>query len=97
DNQKNLETVRYLMQEAPGSTVHLIGHTDPTFKDSYVKAGKLHETELLAMELSQNRSKEIQRMLVEKLKIDPSRIRASGRGWEEPISKIPEENRRVEV
>ena len=37
------------------------------------------------------------KLLTDKYKVDASRVKAVGRGWEEPISDKPEENRRVEL
>jgi integrase len=52
---------------------------------------------LAAMQLSKDRAAEVARILVNDYKVDGSRIKTIGRSWEEPISKHPEENRRVEL
>ena len=52
---------------------------------------------LKALELSKQRAVEVKRVLIEQLKLDPNRVEAVGRGWEEPTSTDPEKNRRVEV
>jgi NitT/TauT family transport system substrate-binding protein len=55
------------------------------------------------MQLSQDRANEIKRLLVERNGVDPKRVDAVGRGWDEPIGTDPdinkrsEQNRRVEV
>ncbi len=36
-------------------------------------------------------------MLITRLNVDQARIEVLGRGWEEPVSPNPDENRRVEV
>ena len=50
-----------------------------------------------SIELSKNRAAEIKRLLVEQYSVDAARIDIVGRGWEEPVSTDPEQNRRVEV
>ena len=49
------------------------------------------------MQLSKDRAEEVRRILVDKYNVDDARARAVGRGWEEPISKVGAENRRVEM
>jgi NitT/TauT family transport system substrate-binding protein len=52
---------------------------------------------LRAVELSKNRAGEIKRLLIERHKIEPTRIDIVGRGWEEPQGTDSDKNRRVEV
>ena len=41
---------------------------------------------------------EIKRVVIEREKVDPTRLDTVGRGWEEPVSqKNMDENRRVEA
>lgn len=99
-NIASLEDIRKLLQVSPGSTVLLRGHVDnaqiPVFRkeggESFVRKKALE-----AMELSQKRADEIKRLLVEKYQVDPKRLDAIGRGWEEPAGTDSAQNRRVEV
>jgi NitT/TauT family transport system substrate-binding protein len=52
---------------------------------------------LRAIELSTRRAEEIKRVLVERHQVDPKRLDAVGRGWEEPAGSDSAANRRVEV
>ena len=52
---------------------------------------------LRSVELSRNRAAEIKRLLVEQKGVSAGRLNVVGRGWEEPISPDPDQNRRVEV
>jgi NitT/TauT family transport system substrate-binding protein len=52
---------------------------------------------LRAAELSKNRAAEIRRLLGERYSIPVARVDIVGRGWDEPVSKDSEQNRRVEV
>jgi NitT/TauT family transport system substrate-binding protein len=96
----SLDDIRKLLQVSPGSTVLLRGHVDnaqiPVFRkeggESYVRKKALE-----AMELSQNRADEIKRVLIDKYQVDPKRLDAIGRGWEEPAGTDSAQNRRVEV
>jgi NitT/TauT family transport system substrate-binding protein len=100
DNMSSLDDIRKLLQVSPGSTVLLRGHVDnalvPTFRkeggEAYVRSQALK-----AMELSQKRADEIKRLLAEKYQVDPKRLDAVGRGWEEPAGTDSAQNRRVEV
>ena len=100
DNITSLDDIRKLLQVSPGSTVLLRGHVDnaqiPVFRkeggESYVRKKALE-----AMELSQNRADEIKRVLIDKYQVDPKRLDAIGRGWEEPAGTDSAQNRRVEV
>ena len=100
DNVSSLDDIRKLLQVSPGSTVLLRGHVDnalvPTFRkeggETYVRSQALK-----AMELSQKRADEIKRVLTEKYQVEPKRLDAIGRGWEEPAGTDSAQNRRVEV
>jgi NitT/TauT family transport system substrate-binding protein len=99
DNIKNLEDIRKLLQISPGSSVLLRGHVDDAKVAEFRREGeKVFRTNALrAIELSTKRAEEIKRLLVEKHKVDPKRLDAEGRGWEEPVGKDSAANRRVEV
>lgn len=100
DNTKNLAVIKKMLQVSPGSTVLLRGHVDNSKVDEFRKTGGeayVRTMALRSVELSKNRAAEIKRLLVEQEKIDPARVDIVGRGWEEPVSTDPEQNRRVEV
>jgi NitT/TauT family transport system substrate-binding protein len=100
NNAKNLESIARTLQISPGSHIRLVGHVEPSMKDKYRKEGgeaKVREVALTAMQLSKDRAAEVSRLLVQKFSIDPSRIQAQGRGWEEPAGDNIAENRRVEM
>lgn len=99
-NQEDLTRIKKLLQVSPGSFVLLRGHVDNAkIADFRQQGGEalVRKKALEAMELSTQRAGEIRRILVEVHKIDPSRIETIGRGWEEPLGKISDQNRRVEV
>jgi len=99
-NLSALENFSKLLQISPGSTILLRGHADPSLIPQFRAQGGealVHRVALRAMQLSKDRAATVNKTLVEKYNIDPSRIKAIGRGWEEPISDKPEENRRVEL
>jgi NitT/TauT family transport system substrate-binding protein len=109
-NIDNLAAIKELLQVSPGSTVLLRGHVDDAKKEEFRKEGDsvLRSQALRAMELSKNRANEIKRLLVERNGVDPKRVDAVGRGWDEPVNtEMPrtkeesiarsEANRRVEV
>jgi NitT/TauT family transport system substrate-binding protein len=50
-----------------------------------------------SVEFSKQRAAEIRRLLVEREKVEASRIETIGRGWEEPLGTDMEQNRRVEA
>jgi NitT/TauT family transport system substrate-binding protein len=79
--------------------VLLRGHVDDAKVAEFRREGeKVFRTNALrAIELSTKRAEEIKRLLVEKHKVDPKRLDAEGRGWEEPVGKDSAANRRVEV
>ena len=100
-NAEYLDTIKRFLQVSPGSTVLLRGHVDnarvPEFKeqggDQLVKSMALK-----AMELSRQRALAVSEALRQRHKdIEPSRIEAVGRGWEEPAGPDSDLNRRVEV
>jgi len=100
ENLKMLGDVKQLLQVSPGSRLLLRGHVDPSRKEEFRKQGGeeyLRKMSLQAMQLSKDRAAEIQRLLIEKEKIDPARLDTVGRGWEEPAGTTPQENMRVEV
>lgn len=100
DNQKNLDAIRQLLQVSPGSTILLRGHVDNAMVEDFRKKGGdpfVRQMALKATELSKNRAGEIKRLLMEKFKVDASRLDTVGRGWEEPLGTDNEQNRRVEA
>jgi NitT/TauT family transport system substrate-binding protein len=99
-NLSALDDFSHLLQVSPGSTILLRGHADPSLIERFRAEGGeqlVHKVALTAMQLSKDRASEVAKLLTEKYRIDPSRIKTVGRGWEEPISDKPEENRRVEL
>jgi len=101
DNVKSLEDIKRLLQVSPGSTILLRGHVDDTYVPKFRKEGGealVRQMAMTAMELSRNRAGEVKQQVINKFKVDGSRLETVGRGWEEPASKTdPEKNRRVEV
>jgi NitT/TauT family transport system substrate-binding protein len=100
DNMRNLEAIKKLVQVSPGSTLLLRGHVDNALVEKFRQQGGeayVRTQALRAMELSKNRAGEVRRLLNEKYNIPVARIDVVGRGWEEPIAKDSEQNRRVEV
>jgi NitT/TauT family transport system substrate-binding protein len=100
DNVKSLEDIRALLQVSPGSTILLRGHVDNALVPEFRRQGGdqfVRTQALKAMELSQQRAGEIRRVLMEKYRVDPKRLEAVGRGWEEPAGGDSAQNRRVEV
>ncbi|MEZ5326592.1 MAG: OmpA family protein [Verrucomicrobiales bacterium] len=99
-NDEYLATVKKMLQVSPGSMVLLRGHVDdsnvPAFRakggESMVKTMALQ-----AMQMSKERAEEVKRLLIEKQQIAAERIELIGRGWEEPLGKDADQNRRVEV
>jgi NitT/TauT family transport system substrate-binding protein len=99
-NLTNLDQVKKMLQVSPGSTILLRGHVDNGMIEQVRKQGGealLRTQALKAMELSKRRAAEIKQMLITRLAVDAQRIEVVGRGWEEPASTNPDENRRVEV
>jgi NitT/TauT family transport system substrate-binding protein len=100
-NEKNLASIKKLLQVSPGSTVLLRGHVDDSMIPTFRKEGGeafVQKQALTAVQLSKDRADEIRKHLVEKHKIDAKRIDIFGAGWNEPVSREePDLNRRVEV
>lgn len=100
ENIRNLDAIRKLVQVSPGSTLLLRGHVDNALVEKFRQQGGeayVRTQALRAMELSKNRAGEVRRLLAEKYNIPIARIDVVGRGWEEPIARESEQNRRVEV
>jgi NitT/TauT family transport system substrate-binding protein len=99
-NMENLESIKKLLQVSPGSTVLLRGHVDNSLVEQFRQQGGepfVRQMALKAMKLSKDRAAEISKLLTEKYGVSPDRIDTVGRGWDEPASPTPDENRRVEV
>lgn len=99
-NFQRLADIRELLQVSPGSTVLLRGHVDDAMVVEFRARGGesfVRTMALKAVELSKNRAASVKKLLVEREKVDPARVEIVGRGWEEPVSKDSDENRRVEV
>jgi NitT/TauT family transport system substrate-binding protein len=100
ENLANLEAIKRMLQVSPGSTMLLRGHVDNARIEDFRRQGGeayVRTQALRAMELSKNRAAEIQRLLIERHKIDAKRLDIVGRGWEEPAGRDAALNRRVEV
>jgi NitT/TauT family transport system substrate-binding protein len=100
ENLKSLAGLRRLLEISPGSRILLRGHVDNSKVEDFRKQGGesyLREMALRAMQLSKDRASEIARQLAEREKVDPARLDTVGRGWEEPLGKSMDENRRVEA
>ena len=100
ENLANLEAIKRMLQVSPGSTMLLRGHVDNARVEDFRRQGGeayVRTQALRAMELSKNRAAEIQRLLVERHKVEMKRLDIVGRGWEEPSGPDAALNRRVEV
>ena len=103
DNAANaaaLTDFAHLLQVSPGSRVLLRGHTDPSLKEKYREQGgdaMVRQVSLTALQLSKDRAAEVARTLAGQYRVDPARIKSVGKGWDEPVSKVPAENRCVEL
>jgi NitT/TauT family transport system substrate-binding protein len=100
DNLEKLESIKKLLQVSPGSTVMLRGHVDDSRIAEIRQQGgekAVRDMALKAVELSKNRAEEIRRLLIERHQVAADRIVCVGRGWDEPLGKDSEQNRRVEV
>jgi NitT/TauT family transport system substrate-binding protein len=100
ENLRNLDAIKRLLQVSPGSTILLRGHVDNALVDEFRQRGGdsfVRQMALRAVDLSKRRAAEIKRLLVERHKVDAARLETVGRGWDEPVSKNSDENRRVEV
>ena len=95
-----LEDVRRYLQIAPGSTILLRGHVDNGMVETFRKQGGealVRSMALKAVELSRQRAASVRQALIDRLKLDATRIETVGRGWEEPLGADGDQNRRVEV
>src|SRR5262245_4913867 len=100
ENTRNLEAIKKLLQVSPGSTLLLRGHVDNALVEKFRQQGGeayVRTQALRAVELSKNRAAEVRKLLNEKYSVPVARVDVVGRGWDEPISKDSEQNRRVEV
>lgn len=103
NDQANAQVLRQMvktLQVSPGSRILLRGHADPSNVPLFRKQGGealVQEMSLKAMQLSKDRTAAITKVLVDQMGVERERISSVGRGWEEPISEVPDENRRVEV
>ncbi|MBM4016226.1 MAG: hypothetical protein FJ293_14850 [Planctomycetes bacterium] len=99
-NLEDLGAIARLVQVSPGSMVLLRGHVDNSMLETFRKQGGealVRQMALKAMQLSKERAGEIRRLLIERHKVDATRLEVVGRGWDEPTGKEAEQNRRVEV
>jgi NitT/TauT family transport system substrate-binding protein len=99
-NLTNLQAIKQMLTVSPGSTVLLRGHVDNARVEEFRRMGGepyVRQQALRAIALSQDRAKEIKRLLLEKYGVENARVDVVGRGWEEPIGSDSEQNRRVEV
>jgi NitT/TauT family transport system substrate-binding protein len=100
-NLEFLTNVNHLLGVSPGSMILLRGHVDDLQKANFQASGGtelVNKMALKALELSTQRAEEVKRRLLEKFPdVDGGRIEVIGRGWEEPVGKDSELNRRVEV
>jgi NitT/TauT family transport system substrate-binding protein len=100
ENLRNLEAIKRLLTVSPGSTILLRGHVDNSLVEDFRKKGGdafVRQMSLKAVEFSRARAGEIRRLLIEKHQVDAARLDIAGRGWDEPASTDPEQNRRVEA
>jgi NitT/TauT family transport system substrate-binding protein len=100
ENIANLDAIKRMLQVSPGSTMLLRGHVDNARVEDFRRQGGeayVRKQALRAMELSKNRAAEIQRLLIERHKVEPKRLDIVGRGWEEPGGSDAALNRRVAV
>lgn len=100
ENLKNLSDLKQLLQVSPGSKLVLRGHVDNSKVEEFRKMGGepfLRQRAMEAIELSKKRAGEIKRLLIEREKVDATRLEPLGRGWEEPLGTNQDQNRRVEA
>jgi NitT/TauT family transport system substrate-binding protein len=101
ENAGYLDLVKQFLQVSPGSIVVLRGHVDNARVPEFRRDGGeelVRAMALKAMELSRQRARGVRDALLERHKgIDPRRVEAVGRGWEEPAGSDSNLNRRVEV
>ena len=86
DAYEYLDTVGTVLHSEPDITILVEGHTDASGADAY------------NMKLSERRAKAVETYLVQKHRIEVSRIRAIGKGEGEPLAVDPfdQTNRRVQ-
>lgn len=100
-NQEYLDTVQQYLQVSPGSVVVLRGHVDDAKVPDFRRQGGeelVRAMALKAMELSRQRALGVREALLRRHpRLDAKRVEAVGRGWEEPVGKDGNLNRRVEV
>ena len=99
-NAAALADFAHLLRVSPGSKVLLRGHADPSLKERYREEGgdaMVNQVSLTAIQLSKDRAAEVARTLTDQYKVDAARIRSVGKGWDEPVSKVPAEDRCVEL
>jgi outer membrane protein OmpA-like peptidoglycan-associated protein len=86
DAYEYLDTVGTVLHSEPDITILVEGHTDASGADAY------------NMKLSERRAKAVETYLVQKHRIEVSRIRAVGKGEGEPLGVDPfdQTNRRVQ-
>jgi NitT/TauT family transport system substrate-binding protein len=101
ENLEYLDTIKRFLQVSPGSTVLLRGHVDNARINEFRSQGGeelVRTMALQAMELSRQRAAVVRDALLARHKeIETARIETVGRGWEEPVSRESDQNRRVEV
>jgi NitT/TauT family transport system substrate-binding protein len=99
ENTQKLGSIKELLKVSPGSTVMLVGHVDDARKVEFQQQGAdvLRAMSLRAVQLSKDRANEIRRLLIAQQKVDAARLEVVGRGWDQPVAKSRDENRRVEV
>ena len=100
ENTQFLSSIKSYLQVSPGSLIVLRGHVDNARVEEFRKQGGdalVKSMGMKAIELSKQRAAEVKRVLIERLKLDPQRIEAVGRGWDEPAGQDADKNRRVEV
>lgn len=99
-NLERLADLKRLLQLSPGSTILLRGHVDDSLVAEFrAKGGEafVRQMALKAVDLSRSRAVAVEGAVVEVHKVDEQRIETVGLGWDEPIGRDPEQNRRVEV
>jgi NitT/TauT family transport system substrate-binding protein len=100
-NLEFLDTVKGFLQVSPGSIVVLRGHVDNGRVATFRQQGGeelVQAMALKAMELSRQRALAVKDALFARHpKLQPDRVEAVGRGWEEPAGPDADLNRRVEV
>lgn len=99
-NLERLADLKRLLQLSPGSTILLRGHVDDSLVAEFrAKGGEtfVRQMALKAVDLSRSRAVAIEGAVVEVHTVDEKRIETVGLGWDEPVGRDPEQNRRVEV